>query len=118
MPNPGHKPTPETRVTAKTLSGLGVPQDDICHILGIGKPCLHKYYRTELDKGMAEANAKVAQSLFQQATSGNTASAIFWLKARAGWREKHEIEHSGDITLRLPKDHRDAIVQAAIRSRT
>jgi hypothetical protein len=35
-----------------------------------------------------EANAQVAQSLYQQATSGKkTAATIFWLKTRAGWRE-------------------------------
>ena len=35
---------------------------------------------------------KVAQSLFRMATQGKSvAPAIFWMKARAGWREKHEI---------------------------
>jgi hypothetical protein len=35
------------------------------------------------------ANARVAQTSFQQATTpGNNAATIFWLKARAGWREK------------------------------
>jgi hypothetical protein len=34
----------------------------------------------------------VAQSLFHMATQGkNVAAAIFWMKARAGWREKIEI---------------------------
>ena len=37
----------------------------------------------------------MAQSLFQMATQGkNVAAAIFWMKARAGWREKHEIAHT------------------------
>ena len=40
---------------------------------------------------------KVAQSLFQMATQGkNVAAAIFWMKARAGWREKHEVKVSSD----------------------
>ena len=40
---------------------------------------------------MVEANLKVAQSLFQMATNGkNVAAAIFWMKARAGWREKND----------------------------
>jgi len=31
--------------------------------------------------------------LFNMATQGNNvAAAIFWMKARAGWREKQEIE--------------------------
>jgi hypothetical protein len=36
----------------------------------------------------------VAQSLFRMATEGkNVAAAIFWMKARAGWREKQQVEH-------------------------
>ena len=46
-----------------------------------------------LDRAAAEANAQVAQSLYQQAISGkNTAATIFWLKTRAGWRESPAIE--------------------------
>lgn len=90
-----HEPTDETRKLAKTLSGLGVPQDDIATLIGISKPTLHKHYREELDRGLAEANAKVAGSLFNQATNGNTAAAIFWMKARANWTEKVVSEQTG-----------------------
>jgi DNA-binding XRE family transcriptional regulator len=90
-----HEPTDEARKMAKTLSGLGVPQDDIATLIGVSKPTLHKHYREELDKGMAEANAKVAGSLFNQAVGGNTSAAIFWMKARANWSEKIITETSG-----------------------
>lgn len=97
-----HEPTDETRKLAKTLSGLGVPQDDIATLIGVSKPTLHKHYREDLDKGMAEANAKVAGSLFNQATNGNTAAAIFWMKSRAGWTEKIVQETHGkqELTVR------------------
>ena len=53
---------------------------------------LRKYFHAELERGSVEATAKVAQSLFQIATAGkNVAAAIFWMKARADWREKHEV---------------------------
>ena len=90
-----HEPTEETRKLAKTLSGLGVPQDDIATLVGVSKPTLHKHYREDLDKGMAEANAKVAGSLFNQAVNGNTSAAIFWMKARANWSEKIINETTG-----------------------
>ncbi len=36
----------------------------------------------------------MAQSLFRMATEGNNvAAAIFWMKARAGWRDRHTVEH-------------------------
>ena len=95
-----HEPTPETRVQVKTLASVGTPQDQIAIVIGITKNTLLKYYRKELDSAMTMANAKVAQSLFQQATAGNTSAAIFWLKCRAGWVDKQSIEHSGQIQVK------------------
>ena len=46
--------------------------------------------------GSVEATAKVAQTLFHLATvEKNVPAVIFWMKARAGWREtiKTENEH-------------------------
>lgn len=109
MAQAAHEPTEQTRQMARTLSGLGVPQDDIAILIGVTKPTLHKYYRDDLDRGLAEANAKVASSLFQQATSGVTSAAIFWMKARAGWREKHPedeappIEEQAEEVLESPR---------------
>ena len=87
------EPTAEQRRTVKTMAGFGVPQPDIATFLGIDPKTLRKHFREELDRGVTEANAKVAQSLFQMATQGkNVAAAIFWMKARGGWREKQEVD--------------------------
>ncbi len=90
-----HEPTTEARSNVKALASVGTPQEQIALVIGITKNTLLKYYRKELDTAMTMANAKVAQSLFQQATSGNTSAAIFWLKCRAGWVDKQAIEHTG-----------------------
>jgi hypothetical protein len=88
-------PTEEQRRTVKAMSGFGVPQPDIAVHLGIDPKTLRKHFREELDRGAIEATTKVAQSLFNMATQGNNvAAAIFWMKARAGWREKQEIQLS------------------------
>lgn len=94
-----HEPDEKSRNMARSLSGLGVPQEHICQLLGITKPTLHAHYRDDLDLGMAEANAKIASTLFSQATSGNTAALIFWAKARMGWRETQVVQADGTITL-------------------
>ncbi len=87
------EPTEEQRRTVQAMSGFGIPQADIATLLEVGPKTLRKHCRRELDRGSIEATAKVAQTLFQMATSGqNTAAAIFWMKARAGWREKHEVQ--------------------------
>ena len=93
---PGFEPNDEQRRLARAMAGFGVPQDDIATHLDIDPKTLRKHFRQELDRGTTEANVKVAQSLFQMATQGkNVAAAIFWMKARAGWREKHDVEVSG-----------------------
>jgi hypothetical protein len=75
------------------MSGFGVPQPDIAFHLGVDPKTLRKHFREELDRGSIEATTKVAHSLSNMATQGNNvAAAIFWMKARAGWREKQEIE--------------------------
>jgi len=89
---PPFEPTAEQRRMARAMAGLGLPQDQIALLLEVDPKTLRKHFRDDLDRGMAEANVKVGQSLFNMATQGNNvAAAIFWMKARAGWREKHEL---------------------------
>ena len=93
-----HEPTDKTRDKARLLSRYGVPQEQIAADIGVSLPTLHKYYRQELDKGMMEANSLVAESLFKKARGDGPQSvtaAIFWLKARAGWRDTHAVELTG-----------------------
>ena len=104
--------TEDQRRTVRAMSGFGIPHDDIAKMLDVDPKTLRKYFRRELDRGSIEATVKVAQSLFLMATSGqNTAAAIFWMKARAGWREKHEVE----VTARPLKDLSDAELDERLR---
>lgn len=90
-----HEPTQQDRDTARRLSALGVPHEDIATRLKISSDTLVKYYQEELDEGRIDANSAIAGTLFNQAKKGNTAAAIFWLKTRARWKETQSHEHSG-----------------------
>jgi hypothetical protein len=92
---PAYNPTPANRDTARRLSALGVPHEDIATRLKISSDTLVKYYQEELDEGRIDANSAIAGTLFNQAKKGNTAAAIFWLKTRARWKETQAHEHSG-----------------------
>jgi hypothetical protein len=95
MGNPAHAPTDAQRSMVKAMSAYGIPQEQIARVIGIHRETLAIHYRDELDLGVIEANAKVAETLFRQATKeGNTTAAIWWTKSRMGWREK--LIHSGD----------------------
>jgi hypothetical protein len=107
-----YEPTADQRRTVKTMAGFGIPQEDIAGFLGIDDKTLRKHFREELDRGITEANAKVAQSLFQMATQGkNVAAAIFWMKARAGWREKVEIKPVVDDPTQLTDAELEEIIR-------
>ena len=94
------QPTPEQLRTARAMAGYGMPHVDIASFFDIDAKTLRKHFGRELELGSIEATAKVAQSLFRMATEGkNVAAAIFWMKARAGWREKQ---------IEPPVDDRDA----------
>jgi hypothetical protein len=100
MPRSRFTPTEEQQRQVKSLAAIGTKQTVIAQRLGIrSEKTLRKYFRQELDSGELEANSKVAQTLFKMATSGeNVAATIFWLKTRAGWRERQH----GSIVPPIP----------------
>lgn len=89
-----HEPSKESRQLVQLHATIGTPQKVIADILDINDKTLTKYYRAELDQAMARANASVGGALFNKATKGDTAAMIFWMKTRAGWREKLEVEQT------------------------
>lgn len=98
---PEHEPTAESRKTVEAMIAYGVPQDDVAKVIGVDPKTLRKHYREQIDTAVAKANAKVAESLFKQATKQEDASVpamIFWLKVRAGWSEKSIVELVGRMS--------------------
>ena len=65
------------------------------------------------------ANAKVAQSLFNQAINGNTSAAIWWTKSRMGWKETRDQNVSvtkNDDMVRTLQAGRDRVAAAKLRA--
>ncbi len=83
-----HSPTDETRAMVRLHATAGTTHEMVSKLLGIDGKTMRKYYRAELDFSSAEANAIIGGALFEKAKGGDTAAAIFWMKTRAGWREK------------------------------
>ena len=95
---PGRKPhsaNEATRASVETMSACGVPQDDICAVLGLTGKTLRKHYAPELANARIKANAVIAATLFQKAKAGDNACIFFWLKTRAGYRETNNLEVTG-----------------------
>ena len=99
-----HKPTKESRETAESTSGLGLPHEQIAMLIGIDDKTLRKHYRHELDMGKAKANGQIAKTLYSKAIAGDTTSLIWWTKTQMKWAEtqRHELTgaEGGDLVIK------------------
>jgi hypothetical protein len=107
-----HEPSKESRQLVKLHATIGTTQAVIADILGIDVKTLTKYYRTELDQALAQANASVGGALFNKAKGGDTTAMIFWMKTRAGWREKQDVDITSSDGSMTPQIIERVIVKA------
>jgi hypothetical protein len=103
MSRNSYEPTTESRKLVQVHATIGTQQAVIADILGIDAKTLRKHYREELDQSMAQANAQIGGALFSKAKGGDTAAMIFWMKTRAGWREKQEVDHTSSDGSMTPR---------------
>lgn len=104
---PRFRPSEKDRKTVHTMAAYRVPEEQIARTIGrcgISPKTLRKYFRRELDTGLALANAKLAKTLFQMATSGeHPAATIFCAKTRLRMREKATAPPS--VSHLSPQEH-------------
>src|ERR1700730_10040637 len=111
---PAFAPTEEQRRNVEIMSGLGIPQEDICLMVRdkngqpISIPTLEKHFRKELDQGAIKINARVGNFMIANIlgmpvpegvtpiTNKNARAAFAQLFARArmGWKETAVNEHA------------------------
>ncbi len=106
----GRKPieiTPALCKRAEKLAAGGRTEKQIAISLGfcndtlIEKKKKYPEFSEAIKKGKAKAISVVENMLFEEASDGNTTAMIFFLKNRNHeyWKDRHEVEHSGDVTL-------------------
>ena len=82
------------------LSSIGLNESQVADALGISVPTLERRkkdsenFLSALKRGKAKGIQAVANNLFEQSAAGNVSAGIFYLKNRAGWKDKTEL--SGD----------------------
>lgn len=87
---------PESLEEVENLASQGLTEAQIADALGIHRVTLierkkdYSDFADAIKRGKARGIATVTNSLMQQIMEGNTAAAIFYLKARAGWSDKPE----------------------------
>jgi len=99
MPRPKLRPTDQQRLQVKSLAASGFCHEKIANFIGVRSPkTLRKYFRKELDFGALEANATVAKTAYEMATSGEHPDMTkYWLDRRC-W-PKHPNISPGATSL-------------------
>lgn len=90
------------------IASLGLTDEEIAVILGISARTLNYWKKAppflqSLKRGKLKADFQITKSLYEKAKNGDTTAMIFWLKNRRPdlWRDKHDVEHTGNITYIL-----------------
>ena len=84
--------------------------EQIADFLGVARQTFYDIMKRQKDvsvrykRGRAKAVSAVGGKLLTKARDGDTASAIFYLKTQAGWRETQVIEVG---EKQVPKDFND-----------
>ncbi len=94
--NPPHAPTKAQRELVALHTTMGTTQKVIASLIEIDEKTLRKHYRNELDLSIAKANATIGGILFNKAKAGDTTAMIFWLKTRARWSERTDVNYSNE----------------------
>ena len=104
---------------AEHLASQGLTMSQIADVLGIGESTLYEKqneypeFMESIKKGKAKGVAVITNALFEKAKEGDNTAMIFYLKNRAGWKDKIETEHTGDglkIDVKTP-DHFKRIME-------
>ena len=88
---------------AESLAMKGLNNEQIAYSLGMAKSTLYKLISEDSDileyikRGQMSAIEDISNALYETALQGNTTAQIFFLKNRAGWKDKNETEISGGL---------------------
>ncbi len=98
MPRPAKKLNSKDLQEIEALAGLGLTQQQIADVKDMGVDTLRKYSHTQLKRGRSRGVARLADTAFKKALSGDTTMLIFLLKVLGGFQEKQPIP---DVLLKV-----------------
>lgn len=90
---PTFEPTPETERICSLGVAFGLNHEQISKLVGCSPKTLRKYFKHALETGRERLVMSLGSKLYSKAMKGDTISAIFLAKTKAGFTEK--VEHEG-----------------------
>jgi hypothetical protein len=80
--------TNEQRKLVESMSGLGLPDEEIALLVGVEEDQLRTDFSHELAVGQAKANGQVSKAIFNSALAGDVTSQKLWVQKRGRGRPK------------------------------
>ena len=97
---PKYQRDDRTARTVLTMTGYGITQERIGKVLELDGKTLRAHYRRELDIGATEADSRVVEALYRNATKNeNVTAQIWWTKARMGWKSTDVVQQNGALQV-------------------
>ncbi len=93
MGRPKFEPTPETERVCSLGVAFGLNHAQIAKLVGCSPKTLRKHFSHALETGKERLVMSLGSKLYTKAMKGDTISAIFLAKTKAGFTEK--VEHEG-----------------------
>jgi len=106
--------TDEERLKVELLTAYGATAEDIATELDTSTTTLYRVFNEERKKGMARANARVAQQLFKMTQSNvdsgpKLGAIVWWEKTRAGLSDRINVntpDMDVDVNFYMPDNGR------------
>lgn len=104
VPNSGaapYEPTPAERLMVRVCRASGMTEEQIAPLVnwphGLAVSTLKAHFAADIEHGTERLTALIAANLARRAIDPNggrdgLTAAIFWLKARAGWRDGNGLQ--------------------------
>lgn len=90
---PEFEPTIEQEKVCSLGVAFGLTHEQIAKLVGCSPKTLRKHFKNALETGKEKLTMAIGSQLYKKAMNGDTISAIFLAKTKAGFQEK--IEHEG-----------------------
>ena len=82
---------------AESLSAQGLTMSQIANETTLyEKQAEYPKFSEAIKRGRDKGVATITNALFTKAKAGDNTAMIFYLKNRAGWKDRVETEHTGD----------------------
>lgn len=109
--------TDEMIERAEEAASKGLNKEQVAYRIGISRTKLYDELKDNVElsdaikRGNMRAIEDITNALYDTAINGNTTAQIFFLKNKAGWKDKHEVAQetktSGTLSIEIVEDTKE-----------